>query len=54
VIRDLEKQMKMAAEGLEFEKAAALRDEIYDLRQIVAEQETAAPWRRAKLLSGGR
>jgi len=54
VIRDLEKQMKMAAEGLEFEKAAALRDEIYDLRQILAEQETAAPWRRAKLLSGGR
>ncbi len=53
VIRDLEKQMKMAAEGLEFEKAAALRDEIYDLRQILAEQENAAPWRRARLLSGG-
>jgi excinuclease ABC subunit B len=53
VIRGLEKQMQLAAEALEFEKAAALRDEIYDLRQVLAEQENAPPWRRAKLLSGG-
>jgi excinuclease ABC subunit B len=53
VIRGLEKQMQLAAEALEFEKAAALRDEIYDLRQVLAEQENAPPWRRAKLFSGG-
>jgi excinuclease ABC subunit B len=54
VIRGLEKQMQAAAEALEFEKAAALRDEIYDLRQVLADQEQAAPWQRARVLSGGR
>jgi len=52
IIRALEEQMRLAAEALEFEKAAALRDEIYDLRQVLAEQEDAAPWRRARVLSG--
>jgi excinuclease ABC subunit B len=52
VIRGLEKEMRSAAEALEFEKAAALRDEIYELRQILAEQDDVPPWKRAAVLSG--
>ncbi len=36
LIKDLESQMKAAARGLEFEKAALLRDQIVDLRRVVA------------------
>ncbi len=37
LIKDLESQMKHAARNLEFEKAALLRDQIVDLRKLVAE-----------------
>ncbi len=41
VIKDLETQMKEAARNLEFEKAAQVRDEIYELRRVLAvEQKT--------------
>ena len=36
VIKDLESQMKLAARALEFEKAALLRDEIVELRKVLA------------------
>ncbi len=36
LIKDLEAQMKVAARNLEFEKAALLRDQIVDLRKVVA------------------
>jgi excinuclease ABC subunit B len=40
VLKDLEKQMKQAARNLEFEQAAALRDQIVELRKTLAlEQE---------------
>jgi excinuclease ABC subunit B len=32
LMQEMEKQMKEAAKNLEFEKAAALRDEIYELK----------------------
>jgi len=35
LIKDLEKQMKTAAQNLEFEKAALLRDRIFELRQAI-------------------
>lgn len=32
MIEELEKEMQKAAQSLEFEKAAALRDQVFDLR----------------------
>jgi excinuclease ABC subunit B len=52
VISELEKQMKEAAKNLEFEKAAALRDEIFELRSVLAEESNAKPWEKIRLLSG--
>ena len=37
LIKDLESQMKTAARNLEFEKAALLRDQIIDLRKVLAD-----------------
>ena len=36
LIKDLESQMKTASRNLEFEKAALLRDQIVDLRKVLA------------------
>jgi excinuclease ABC subunit B len=52
MIKDLEKQMRKAAEALEFEQAAGLRDQIYELRQVLADKEDLPPWQRARALSG--
>ncbi len=52
VITELEKQMKEAAKNLEFEKAAVLRDQIFELRGILAEESGAPPWERIRLLAG--
>jgi excinuclease ABC subunit B len=52
VISELEKQMKLAATNLEFEKAAVLRDQIYELRGILAEESNAPPWERIRYLVG--
>lgn len=52
VIHELEKQMKQAAKDLEFEKAAALRDQIYELRSELAEESDLPPWKKIRLLTG--
>jgi excinuclease ABC subunit B len=52
IINEMEKQMKEAAKNLEFEKAAALRDEMYELKSLLAEDERLKPWERIKLLMG--
>jgi excinuclease ABC subunit B len=52
IIGELEVQMKEAARNLEFEKAAALRDEMYELKTLLAEDESLKPWERIKLLAG--
>lgn len=51
MIRELEKQMRKAAEELEFEKAAMLRDRIFELRAVLAErEERLPPWERDRRL----
>jgi excinuclease ABC subunit B len=52
IVAELEKQMKEAAKNLEFERAAALRDEMYELRNIIADDEKLKPWERIKLVAG--
>jgi excinuclease ABC subunit B len=52
IIHEMEKQMKEAAKNLEFERAAALRDEMYELKNLLAEDEKLKPWERIKLLAG--
>jgi excinuclease ABC subunit B len=52
IIHEMEKQMKEAAKNLEFERAAALRDELFDLRSLLAEDEGLKPWERIKLMAG--
>jgi excinuclease ABC subunit B len=52
LIKELEKQMRVAAENLEFEQAAALRDQIFDLRQAQVAKEDLPPWKRARALAG--
>ena len=47
LIKELEKQMKTAAQNLEFEKAAMLRDQILELRRAMSEEEEDIPeWER--------
>ena len=52
LIKELERQMKAAAEALEFEKAAALRDPIFELREVLVEKKDLPPWQRARALAG--
>ena len=52
IIADVEAHMKDAAKNLEFERAAALRDELYELKTLLAEDESLKPWERIKLMTG--
>lgn len=52
VIEELEKQMKEAAKNLEFEKAAILRDQLFELRRLLAEESKLAPWEKVRLIAG--
>jgi excinuclease ABC subunit B len=51
LVKELEKQMKAAAQALEFEKAALLRDQIFDLRRELSDMEEDVPeWERVRKL----
>jgi excinuclease ABC subunit B len=52
LIAELERQMKESAKNLEFEKAAVLRDQIFELRNVLAEESNLSPWERVKLMAG--
>ena len=46
---DLEKQMKQAAKDLEFEKAAMLRDQVFELRQHLNDVDDTTPeWEKVR------
>ncbi len=50
MIRELRRQMEAAAEHLEFEKAALLRDQVFELRQVLKDKEVAdmPAWERER------
>ncbi|MEE9599473.1 MAG: excinuclease ABC subunit UvrB [Anaerolineales bacterium] len=52
IILELEKQMLKAAENLEFETAAGLRDQIFELRELLALESNLKPWEKINLLAG--
>jgi excinuclease ABC subunit B len=52
LIAEMEKQMKEAAKNLEFEKAAAIRDEMYELKSLLGDDPNLKPWERIKLVVG--
>jgi excinuclease ABC subunit B len=52
MIREMEKQMRAAAAELQFERAAMLRDQIYELRALLAENSNLPPWKKQDLLAG--
>ena len=52
IILEVEKQMLAAAENLEFETAAGLRDQIFKLRELLALQTDMKPWEKINLLAG--
>ncbi len=55
MIKELERQMKTAAQDLEFEKAALLRDQIIELRELMALKqarlESAPIWEQDRVLA---
>ncbi len=52
MIEELENQMKAAAKELEFERAAMLRDQVYELREMLADESDLPPWKKVKMLAG--
>jgi excinuclease ABC subunit B len=52
LVEELEKQMKQAAKDLEFEKAAGLRDQMYELRALLVEDSNLTPLQKMKYLTG--
>jgi excinuclease ABC subunit B len=54
LITELEAKMKEAAMNLEFEQAAAIRDQIFDLRGMIAEADQNSPQSTIRKLAGKR
>lgn len=51
MVAEIERSMKEAAKNLEFEKAASLRDELYDLKSLIADGSKLTPWEKIKIFT---
>ncbi len=51
MIKEMENQMRAAAKELEFERAAMLRDQVYELKAILVEDSKLPPWKKQALLA---
>lgn len=54
LIAETENQMRAAAKEMEFERAAVLRDQVYELRAILAEESGLPEWKQQEILAGKR
>ena len=52
LIAEMEVQMRAAAKNMEFEQAAVFRDQIIDLRNLLADESDLPPWKKARLMAG--
>jgi excinuclease ABC subunit B len=52
LIGELEARMREAAKNLEFEQAALLRDQLYDVRTLLAEEGNLKPWEKMRIIAG--
>jgi len=52
LISELEARMRAAAKNLEFEQAALLRDQLYDVRTLLAESADLKPWEKIRVIAG--
>jgi len=52
LINEMEQQMHEAAKNMEFEQAAVFRDQIIDLRNLLADESNLPPWKKARLMAG--
>jgi excinuclease ABC subunit B len=51
MIKEMENQMRAAAKELEFERAAMLRDQVYEMKAILVENSKLPPWKKQALLA---
>ena len=52
IIEETKERMETAAKSLEFERAAALRDQVFELRKMLADESNVPPWKRIAIISG--
>jgi len=52
LISELEARMREAAKNLEFEQAALLRDQLYEVRTLLAEEGNLKPWEKIQVIAG--
>jgi len=52
IIKETRERMEAAAKSLEFERAAALRDQVFELRKMLADESNVSPWERIAIISG--
>ena len=50
LISELEARIREAAKNLEFEQAAMLRDQLYEVRTLLAEEGDLKPWEKMRVM----